>query len=58
MKCNVKDCNKDAEYQQNQYTELCFKHFFKCVEGMLIDWRENNFRTTVWMFNRDKVIKK
>lgn len=63
--CNVKDCYKEAQYQQNKYTELCFKHFFKCVEDMIRDWRENTYneknwikyQKTVWVFNRDKVIK-
>ena len=65
MNCDVTNCNRRAQYQQNQYTKLCITCWYDCAENLLKMWRYNlynekkwkKYHTTVWVFNRDKIIK-
>ena len=57
MECCITSCPDDAQYQENQYTELCIQHWYKVAKGLYLDWRENDFKGTIWIFHRDKVIK-
>ncbi len=62
MKCNVKDCPKEARYQENEYTKLCPNCWYETTKNMFDIWHkwfksdQSKKEPNLWVYDSDKII--